>query len=743
MKKRVFLLPLVFVLLYVVTLFRPLFFENRLPIPADTIVGLYHPWRDFFSGEYPSGIPYHNFLITDPVRQQYLWRQLAIENLKSNSLPLWNPDNFAGTPLLANFQTAAFYPPNILYWLIDFADAWSLQIVLQIVFGGLFLYFYLANLKLRWEGVTLGTLAWLGSGFFVSWLEWNTVIQSALWLPLLLLAVDKIFFFEKKRLWAPIFILSLVASFFAGHLQTFFYLFVAVNIYVLFRAWQTRRYLALLVFFVSYVLFFILVSPQLLPTLVFIQESARSLDQANWNRPEWFLPWQNLVQLVAPDFFGHPATLNYFGIFSYQEFVSYIGIVPLLFALFTLFSFKDSRVRFFALLAGGALLFALPTPLARLPFVWHLPLVSSVQPTRLLFLANFSLAALAAIGLDHFLKKTKDNNRILLIAVVLLLILVSLFTFARSAGQMVSVRNLYLPLGLAGASGLLVFLYQKLPWFQGWLIAGLLLLTLFDVSRFAIKFESFSSRGYLFPKTKALDFLQEKAKGEVFRIATAHDMILPPNFSLAYRLQTVAGYDPLYLRRYGQLVAAIESESPDLAPALGFNRIITPKNYSSKFFDLLNVKYLLSLSAISSPRYKLVFQEGQTRIYENTSVLPRAFFVSEVVGVASVKEGLEQMFSDDFVLDRQAVVENLNWGTIYLPESPGKVIMRDYQDNRLTLETSSTSDGFLVLTDSFYPGWQATIDGRAVEIFPTDVAFRGVIVPAGNHTVVFRYPPSL
>src|SRR3989344_9218683 len=70
--------------------------KGLLPIPSDTIVGLYHPYRDYYSAEYPNGIAYRNFLITDPVRQQYPWRFIAIIQIKQGEWPLWNPHSFSG-----------------------------------------------------------------------------------------------------------------------------------------------------------------------------------------------------------------------------------------------------------------------------------------------------------------------------------------------------------------------------------------------------------------------------------------------------------------------------------------------------------------------------------------------------------------------------------------------------------------------------------------------------------------------
>src|SRR5258706_16245710 len=119
MRKFHFAYPLLFIFI-VIFFFRPFLFQFRLPIPGDTIVGLYHPFRDFYAKEYPNGIPFKNALTTDPVRQQYPWRFLGISLEKMSKLPLWNPYTFAGMPLLANFQTAAFYPLNIFFFMLPF-----------------------------------------------------------------------------------------------------------------------------------------------------------------------------------------------------------------------------------------------------------------------------------------------------------------------------------------------------------------------------------------------------------------------------------------------------------------------------------------------------------------------------------------------------------------------------------------------------------------------------------------------
>src|SRR5690349_5209226 len=115
MKKSI---GLFIILTVVIIFFRQVFFHGLLPIPSDTLVGLYNPFRDLYAQQYPRGIPFKNFLITDPIRQQYPWRELAISLEKNFELPLWNPYSFSGYPLVANFQSAAFYPLNIFFFVM-------------------------------------------------------------------------------------------------------------------------------------------------------------------------------------------------------------------------------------------------------------------------------------------------------------------------------------------------------------------------------------------------------------------------------------------------------------------------------------------------------------------------------------------------------------------------------------------------------------------------------------------------
>ena len=151
--------------------------------------------------------------------------------------------------------------------------------------------------------------------------------------------------------------------------------------------------------------------------------------------------------------------------------------------------------------------------------------------------------------------------------------------------------------------------------------------------------------------------------------------------------------------------------------------------------DLLGVKYVLSLSDLRDPRFTKVFEENQTKIYENTKVVPRTFFAEQTLTVVSKQETIGKMFESGFDPGFTAYLEdevdNANIGK-------GTAQITSYKDNEVTIETNNDKEGFLVLTDSFYPSWHAKIDSSSeVKIFRADYIFRGVFVPAGKHTVRF------
>ncbi len=762
-KKNIWFLLLI---VFIFSFFWQFFIQGLLPIPSDTIVGLYNPFLDLYAKISPQGVPFQNFLITDPIRQIIPWKAIVMDNIAGFSLPLWNPYEMAGKPLLANFQSGTFYPFNLLLLIKPFEISWSVFIILQPILSAAFMFLYLRNLKLDARACILGSAAFALGGFSISWMEWGNVIHTALWLPLILLSIDKIFdifneisniknppwslepwglgkklniLLKNKKLtrWFLILLCSSVFSFFAGYLQVFFYIFIVSLAYLIFRWSHNGRNLkAVILFSINYLLFALLTLPQSLPTLQFINLSGRTLDQGPLTSAGWFIPWQNLIQFVAPDFFGNPATLNYWGIWNYAEFSGYVGIVVLFFAIVSLIGKKQKEIYFFLGVAILALIFALPNPISAVPFNLSIPFISSAQPTRLIFLIFTALSILGAFGFANVLAR-KINLKILIatgfifsaILLTLWLIVLGKLNFQISAENLlVAKRNLILPtiIFYASFAATLGYVVIKEELTREFLILVIIAISFFDLFRFGSKFTPFTLAQYFYPKTSVIEFLQ-KQKG-IFRIAATDSQILAPNIATFYKLQSIEGYDPLYLYSYAQLIASSERSDHSIKPPFGFNRIITPRNMGSPIINLLNVKYVLTFGDLPKENFKFVFSEGQTKVYENKNVYPRVFFVEK-----SIKGSTQQLYNQD--LGSTAIVSETGAVGNF---SKGEARIVSYGENKIDIKTSNLGKGFMVLTDSFYPTWGAEIDGRRVTIYKTDLNFRGVLVPKGNHVIEFR-----
>ena len=189
-------------------------------------------------------------------------------------------------------------------------------------------------------------------------------------------------------------------------------------------------------------------------------------------------------------------------------------------------------------------------------------------------------------------------------------------------------------------------------------------------------------------------------------------------------------------------------------------------NPDSPVLKLMNVRYVMAAHVLGKPgAMQQVLELPGTHIYENPGVLPRFFLVSRVRRAANMEEALAMLRSRDFDVGSEAVVEGPLQGP--LPYGRGSVTLRagtsragklragdvrvlagdvrvlEYGARQFTLETDAAASAFLVTSETAYPGWHAWVDGEARAPLMTDVAFRGLPVPAGKHVVKMRFDPEI
>ena len=734
-----------FIIIFALTFlfFLPYLIKGKIPMPADALLGLYHPWRDnSYDGYQSEHFPTKNPLITDSILQTYPWRKQVIDDFKSGKWPLWNPYNFSGQPLLANIQSAPFQIFNIFFFIFPFKIAWAAVIITSPILMSLFMYLFLKSLKLSEIPSIYGAFILPFSGYFITWLSWGNMVTTAMWLPLILLCFNKLF--EKpKAIWFLILVFATSQTIFSGFWQTAFYVFLASGLYFIYQI-STRGNLRNQIIVVSALLLGILISSvQILPSYEFIKNSARDIDQGYYpGRQDWFLPPKHLLGLVVPDYFGNPATYNYWGVWNYLEFASFVGIVPLTLVILS-FTTLTRQTKFLGGILILILLFMLPNPASKFLFGGKLPLVSTMQPSRIVILLDFFLVIFSSIGISNLLSnKSRKKDYVGAFSVLIVLLAILTFTFAFKnnfplvggvSASHIALRNMIIPLGTIGAVITILFL-RTIIFSNKLLVFALFALTIFELFRFGYKFNSFSKLSLIFPQTKTTDFLINQVKP--FRIMTVDRRVFNGSSPSVYNIESVHGYDPLFLKDYAKLVSSWDSSK--LTEPGVFNRIVTPTNFQSRVADLLNVKYIISLDEVFDPKLVKVFEEGETKIYQNPNAMPRAYFVNEIVKVESSNQQLEKVLDTNFPIKNSAVSSEVNFAN---EDNNWQINFQDYQDQLLSLKVTTEKEAPLVVTNPFYPGWQAFIDSQEVIIYKVNFMFQGIMVPSGEHTVEFKYQP--
>ncbi len=596
----------------------------------------------------------------------------------------------------------------------------------------------------------MSAISWSFSGFSIAWLTWGTIVHTAIWLPVFLLAADKIIEENSRRmLWSLLLGFSITFSFFAGHVQIFLYILICLFLYLFSKliVHRKKNSSALGYFLISLGIFVALALFQFKELYQLVSLSSRTLEENLVNKDGWFLPWQHLIQFLIPDFFGNPATLNYWGTWNYGELVGYIGILPLFFSYIGIVVSKSSEKKFWTGLLVIVLLFILPTPVAKLPFILHLPFISSLQPTRLIVLIVYSLIMLSSLGLQEITdRESKNQTRIFFSTVVFLLLcgLVMGITFFYSQNSSnvdikdhfgIAFRNSIYPLIIL-FSGVSMILLSRRKLFRNISLSILLLLVCLDLFRFGRKFTPFTDSSYFFPTTKIISYLQSVPKP--FRVLATDDRILPPNASAFYGIETISGYDPLYSKYFEGIIAAHNRNKADLTKPFGFNRILIPTNHSTPVFDLFNIVYVLSYGPLENNYLHYVMNEGETYLYQINNPLERIYFVEQVYLVQTYEQAVSKLFSGVSVRN-SAVVQGDVEGFGDSISANDTITLEQYDNSFIRFKTDSATKRYVTVLNSYFPGWKARIDDKPTKLYPTDGAFMGLVVPEGHHTIQLQY----
>lgn len=719
--------PYLIILLAVCVFFWKIFFQGMVAVPGDLMTGAYYPWAEYHYG-YTVSVPIKNPLISDSFSQFFVWKKLIADSYKSHSWPLWNPYSYSGYPLLANFHSASLYPLNILFLINNFNLGWNLYVASGVLLSIVAMFLLLKNYDYPTAPSLIGAISYGFCGFQICWLEFATAGQAMIWLPILILLVEK-YFSTKKNYWilflAPILFLLTTA----GHFQIAVYGFSLTAIYFIFKLFSTQKNskdrLKSLIYFTVANLFGLAFSAiQILPTLEMSPLSVRYDEIYIANQNFGLMPFIKSVTLFAPDYFGNPTTANYWGFLNYHETILYGGIAVVFAIVWSIYNFKKNKgfERFFLIVSIFSLVLAFDNPLGRLIYVLKVPFLDTSSAGRMVAVFTFSSSLLIA----SFLTKIKYSNLTEIIrffwGLVLYFALVVGITIGIRAAYIphnvylasdinnitISIRNLLLP-GFLIFGVLTLLLFRRKKFFY----VAFGLLVVFDLFRFGWKYEPFVPQKLVFPDTPITNFLKQQPG--VFRVDKERGPLLPPNTWTFYGLMSPSGYDPMSLDSYSKSFFKDLNGNDDIS-----SRYAEIDTYNPISLGNYNVKYILVIK-----RDKLGLVPGNLIYYKIDQTKWIRVFETPDVAVLENSDYKERAFLEN---------DDKN--------SSNKVEIAKYSPEKVVINYTTDKDDSVVLTDTYYPGWTATVNGTKTKIEVYNKIFRKVGVPKGTGTVEFSYYPK-
>jgi uncharacterized membrane protein YfhO len=772
MKQRLFI-PIIF--FFITLLFFYPILKGQIPFPGDLLVGSYAPYNaDSQLGFPPGGVP-NKAQGPDVIRESIPWKYFVIEQIKKGEVPFWTPYNFSGNPIMANFQSAVFYPLNIIFLIFPFTTAWSIFIFLSPFLAAIFTYLFLREINLSKIPSIFGGVVFSFSSYMVVWQQYGNITHTLLWLPLALFFTEKFIKKSSKKEFISL-ITTLVISLLGGYIQGYFYTIVTVCLYFILRNWEDKKKILkrLWIIFAVLLLPVLLASFQLFPTLELFPLSTRgnyTLDQIQ----QLLNPFWYVITVLVPDFFGNPASRNYWFEGTYIERVSYFGVIPFILAIVgLLLSKKNKKIKAFAILFVVTFLMSVDLFFTKFIYSIPIPMLSTSVPTRILSLFQFCGALLAAFGLDLLLQR-KEKRIFFLSSIMSLSIILGAFFFAVLSPRFLSGSDWVTQMSIAKRNGILPLafsslfvlvlcfrFYDKLS--LNFLkkrnipILGivLLLLTVADLFYFFHKITPFSPKEFLYPQTKVISYIQKNAGiNRYWGYGSGH---ISSNFQTYDKTFASEGDDPLQLKFYNQILSSSENgKAPSVLTRLsvtmanGYGQDDLRKNiYRQKVLNVLGIKYLLQkddslgkdyrpdTATFDEKKYRLVWQESPWQIYENLSAAPRVFLTNDYRVISEEEKVFQTFFSKDFNERKTIILDkdpNMRKGS----QGKSNVEVISYNPNKVVIKTRTDHESLLFLSDAYYPGWEARVEGKETEIYRADHAFRAVVVPKGDHVVTFTY----
>ncbi len=674
---------------------------------------LFHPEFSVFM------IP--DFGLSDVLHLNLPLKYFLSESLKANEWPLWNQNIGTGFPVLAEGQIGTFYLLNlILFKFLPFVLAYNISLLFIFCTSFVGFYIFTKSMKFSSTASLVGSLIFSFSGYFSVHLNHFNLIQTLSMMPFVFWSFKKLI--EKSNYKNSILLSFLISQqIFAGHFYITFITIIGILLYLIIRLIHQRNFR---ITFFKYKIIFIIISLiftlglaaiQLFPTFELWKESTRNQGLDFQSVTAYPYPIRHLITFIFPYYFGspqngsYPAFQNDWGIF--WENTAYIGIFPFIAAISVLF-FKTKKIKPFIIIFFLSLLlvFGKYSPIY---FLFSLPPFNFFRvPSKYIILTFFSLVILFVQFIDlifEYISKLKLKYASLIKVSIYLLIFVSfldIFNFSYN--------------------------YPPVSKFSFWLTPSKSLKYINNNDGRILSVGAIESWNEIFLNKGWLDISQYESEKNY----------LMQNYNIFFDIKNTnvytGGLIPNKLSYFSRMINTIDIDK--------ISKVASLSAISKNAINFSHTKYLISRFDITEKEYKKIqsisTNNKDYNIYENSNAFPRSYISYNSIYVKTY-EDIIRLFDSDInfnsptvlVLDKKLETSNYDI-------KPTEVKINKSTHNNIQISASTDITGFLVLADSYYPGWNAFVNGVKSEILTVNLNQRAILIEKGNNIIEFKYIPK-
>ncbi len=659
------------------------------------------------------------------------WLQEEMRQVHNGEVPLWDPHNWLGAPMLGQGQPGTAYPLNWLLFLIPGVHGHIRMGALQWYYvvihymAALFCYLLCRDLgRSRLASLVAGLVFALAG--YVGTTDWPQMVNGAVWAPLILLFLLRVIRGFQPLASAALAGLTLGVSWLSGHHQVPLFLTLMAGGVWLFHLLQQGRIHWRLVRLaaVMFVIMALVGALQILPINEYGHLAKRWVGAANpitWDQVVPYSIHKNyslgLLSLFAIVFPGFARNADPF-----------IGIVAFGLVLLALgLCWNQKWVKLFAAIAIAGILFALgPNSVFHGILYGLLPMVDKARvPSMAVIVFDVGAAVLAAFGLDCFgsLADSRWARHVVQGTLVFGLVILTLVLAAVFLNKLHWDVDDRVVLSALIAILLAALLYA---WRVGNLTgrqAGTLLVML-------LLLELGNDAGYAFAdrddEGRMADLKKVRGDSDIADYLRAQ----PGPFRVEKQTEAVAKNWPEY-------------HNFDAVEAMGASvttNVLNTEWHTWQTRMLFGVRFTISEKPPLADSQEVYTAASGLKLYMNPGAWPRAWAVHEIIPVNNPEQG-KRLINDH--------LSDLHFKAFSMEKIPAlgpcsaadSISIPKYRAESLAIQANMGCEGLVVLSDTYFPGWQAQVDGRPVRIYEVDNCLRGVIVPQGNHLLAMAYRP--